>query len=59
VRSQTQEKYLEFSIEEADYYPWQENLFLGNPFKVEGGKVTIPSEPGWGVTINPAMVGEC
>ena len=46
-------KYLEFSIEQADYYPWQEGLFLGNPFKVEGGKVTIPSDPGWGVVINP------
>ncbi len=46
-------KYLELSIEEADYYPWQQGLFIGDPFKVEAGKVTIPSEPGWGVTINP------
>ncbi len=46
-------KYLEFSIEQEDYYPWQVGLFLGDPFKVEGGKVIIPSEPGWGVTINP------
>jgi L-alanine-DL-glutamate epimerase-like enolase superfamily enzyme len=46
-------KYLEFSIEQEDYYPWQEGLFLGDPFKVEAGKVMIPSEPGWGVTINP------
>jgi len=46
-------KYLEFSIEQEDYYPWQVGLFLGDPFKVEGGKVIIPSEPGWGVTIHP------
>lgn len=46
-------KYLEFSIEGPDYYPWQENLFLGDPFKVENGQVTIPSEPGWGVDVNP------
>ena len=46
-------KYLEFSIEGPDYYPWQENLFLGDPYKVTDGKVTIPSEPGWGIEINP------
>jgi len=46
-------KYLEFSIEGLDYYPWQDKLFLGDPFKIEDGKATIPSEPGWGVEINP------
>lgn len=46
-------KYLEFSIEGDDYYPWQDGLFLGDPFRVEDGKVTIPAEPGWGVEINP------
>jgi L-alanine-DL-glutamate epimerase-like enolase superfamily enzyme len=46
-------KYLEFSIEGLDYYPWQDGLFLGNPFAVEGGSVRIPEEPGWGVEINP------
>ncbi|BBK36694.1 mandelate racemase [Allostella sp. ATCC 35155] len=45
--------YLEFSIEEADYYPWQYGLFRNDPYKVEGGRVTIPSEPGWGVEIAP------
>jgi L-alanine-DL-glutamate epimerase-like enolase superfamily enzyme len=49
-------KYLEFSIEGADYYPWQEDLFLGNPYAVEDGSVAIPSEPGWGVVINPAWL---
>src|SRR5712675_2169589 len=49
-------KYLEFSIEGADYYPWQEGLFLGDPYAIEGGSVSIPSEPGWGVVINPAWL---
>ncbi|MGB3278559.1 MAG: mandelate racemase/muconate lactonizing enzyme family protein [Pseudorhodobacter sp.] len=46
-------KYLEFSIEGEDYYPWQQNLFLGNPFAVTDGKLQIPQGPGWGVEINP------
>ena len=46
-------KYLELSIEGEDVYPWQQDLFLNAPFDVEDGTVTIPSEPGWGVEINP------
>jgi len=46
-------KYLEFSIEGADYYPWQQDLFLGNPYAVQDGTLQIPAEPGWGVEINP------
>jgi L-alanine-DL-glutamate epimerase-like enolase superfamily enzyme len=46
-------KYLEFSIEGPDYYPWQEGLFRGDPYAIDGGCVTIPAEPGWGVEINP------
>jgi L-alanine-DL-glutamate epimerase-like enolase superfamily enzyme len=45
-------KYLEFSIEGPDYYPWQEALFRGDPFAIHDGHVTIPSTPGWGVEIN-------
>jgi L-alanine-DL-glutamate epimerase-like enolase superfamily enzyme len=45
--------YLEFSIEGPDYYPWQEDLFLGSPYRIEDGRVTIPDAPGWGVEINP------
>ena len=45
--------YLEFSIEGEDYYPWQQNLFLNDPFKLEDGKVEIFDTPGWGVQINP------
>ena len=46
-------KYLEFSIEGADYYPWQQDLFLGEPYAVRDGTLQIPAEPGWGVEINP------
>lgn len=49
-------KYLEFSIEGADYYPWQEGLFIGDPFQIRAGCVSIPTGPGWGVEINPAWL---
>ncbi len=49
-------KYLELSIEGVDYYPWQQDLFLGNPYAVSDGQVTIPSAPGWGVDINPCWL---
>ncbi|MBJ7420872.1 MAG: mandelate racemase/muconate lactonizing enzyme family protein, partial [Rhodoferax sp.] len=49
-------KYLELSIEGPDYYPWQQELFLGDPYAVRDGKVQIPFEPGWGVQINPAWL---
>ncbi len=49
-------KYLELSIEGPDYYAWQQDLFLGDPFAVRGGRVEIPAAPGWGVEINPAWL---
>ena len=48
--------YLEFSIEGADYYPWQQELFLGDPFRIEDGRMKVPDGPGWGVEINPAWL---
>ena len=43
--------YVEFSIEGADYYPWQDGLF--EPALVaKDGKVQIPDQPGWGIEIN-------
>ncbi|MBO6562531.1 MAG: mandelate racemase/muconate lactonizing enzyme family protein [Nisaea sp.] len=42
--------YVEFAIEDFDYYPWQKDLY--DPFPVaRDGKVQIPSGPGWGVEI--------
>ena len=49
-------KYLEFSIEGEDYYPWQYDLFLGEPYRIEDGKATVTDTPGWGVEINPAWL---
>jgi len=46
-------KYLEYSIEGLDYYPWQENLFVESPFNIVDGTATVPDVPGWGVTVNP------
>ena len=48
--------YLELAIEGADYYPWTQDLFLGDPFAVTDGHVTISDAPGWGVEINPAWL---
>jgi L-alanine-DL-glutamate epimerase-like enolase superfamily enzyme len=44
-------KYLELSIEREDYYPWQYGLFRNDPFRVEGGCITVTDEPGWGVEV--------
>ena len=49
-------KYLEFSIEGVDYYPWQEDLFLNDPFNIEDGMVEVFDSPGWGVEINPSWL---
>ena len=46
-------KYLEFSIEGADYYPWQDGLFTSSPYKIENGQARVTDAPGWGVEINP------
>tara|TARA_R110002094_G_scaffold116896_1_gene112763 strand:- start:546 stop:1655 length:1110 start_codon:yes stop_codon:yes gene_type:complete len=46
-------KYLEFSIEEADYYPWQYGLFTTDPYVIDGGQAHVTDTPGWGVEIAP------
>lgn len=46
-------KYLEFAIEGADYYPWQQGLFVESPYAVQDGHATVTDAPGWGVEIAP------
>lgn len=46
-------KYLEFSIEGADYYPWQEGLFARDPYTITDGKAEVTDAPGWGVEVAP------
>lgn len=46
-------RYLEFSIEGADYYPWQYGLFVESPFAIEDGHATVADRPGWGVEVAP------
>ncbi len=46
-------KYLEFSIEGPDYYPWQEGLYVASPYAIEDGHAIITDAPGWGVEVHP------
>jgi len=47
--------YVEFSIEGADYYPWQYGIYDDFPI-AKDGKVQIPEGPGWGVDINQSWL---
>lgn len=49
-------KYLEFSIEGPDYYPWQQDLFIRSPYDIEDGYARVRDLPGWGVEINPGWL---
>ena len=51
-------KYLEFSIEGPDYYPWHEGLFTENPYEVTEGMVTVTDRPGWGIEISPEWLAK-
>lgn len=51
-------KYLEFSIEGDDYYPWQNGLFRGAPFDVTEGHLTVPDAPGWGLDPHPDWLAQ-
>ena len=46
-------KYLEFSIEQADFYPWQYGVLRNDPYKIEDGMATVGEEPGWGFEVEP------
>jgi L-alanine-DL-glutamate epimerase-like enolase superfamily enzyme len=47
--------YVEFSIEGADYYPWDAGLYAP-ALVAKDGKVQIPDGPGWGVEISKAWL---
>ena len=51
-------KYLEFSIEGADYYPWQVGLFVEDPYTIRDGRATVTAQPGWGVEIRPDWLAQ-
>ena len=51
-------RYLEFSIEGPDYYPWQEGLFETSPYVIEDGHITVSDAPGWGVQISRDWLGK-
>ena len=46
-------RYLEFSIEGPDYYPWQDDLFVHGPYTITDGQAQVTDIPGWGGEINP------
>ncbi|GAB4359586.1 MAG: galactarate dehydratase [Kiloniellaceae bacterium] len=46
-------KYLEFSIEGEDYYPWQDGLFVEDPYGIDDGHAIVTDAPGWGVEVHP------
>ena len=51
-------KYLEFSIEGPDYYPWQYGFLRNFPYDVVDGHVTVTDEPGWGIEIEPEWLAK-
>lgn len=48
-------KYVEFSIESPDYYPWQDHIFTPG-YEIVNGAVMLSDKPGWGIEINPAWL---
>ncbi|MEO0751084.1 MAG: mandelate racemase/muconate lactonizing enzyme family protein [Pseudomonadota bacterium] len=46
-------KYLEFSIEGEDYYPWQDGLYTSDPYGIDAGQARVTDAPGWGIEISP------
>ena len=51
-------RYLEFSIEGDDYYPWQRDLFRNDPYRIKDGKVVVTDAPGWGIELNPEWLAK-
>ncbi len=46
-------RYLEFSIEGPEYYPWQDELFTASPYGITDGQAHVSDAPGWGVEVSP------
>ncbi len=51
-------RYLEFSIEGDDYYPWQRGLFTKDPYTIRDGQAFVSDAPGWGIDINPEWLAK-
>ena len=51
-------KYLEFSIEGPEYYPWQEGLFVESPYRISDGQAHVTEAPGWGVEVAPEWLAK-
>jgi L-alanine-DL-glutamate epimerase-like enolase superfamily enzyme len=51
-------KYLEFSIEGDNVYPWQRGLFVEDPYTITDGQATVTDAPGWGVEISPEWLSK-
>jgi len=51
-------KYLEFSIEGLDYYPWQEGLFVECPYSIVDGYASVTDAPGWGAEPDPDWLAQ-
>lgn len=51
-------RYLEFAIEGDDYYPWQRDLFINDPYGITDGQAMVSDAPGWGVQINPEWLAK-
>ncbi|QIE47119.1 mandelate racemase/muconate lactonizing enzyme family protein [Pseudohalocynthiibacter aestuariivivens] len=51
-------KYLEFSIEGLDYYPWQDQIFVNDPYEIVDGHATVTDAPGWGLEVNPEWLAK-
>ncbi len=51
-------RYLEFSIEGDDYYPWQRDLFQNDPYTITDGHAVVSETPGWGIEISPEWLAK-
>lgn len=51
-------RYLEFSIEGDDYYPWQRDLFQNDPYTITDGHAVVSQTPGWGIEISPEWLAK-